>query len=100
MYSDTDAAALYDVLNPWDPATWPSDAFYHGLVMAAGSVLDVGCGTGLMLHRARDLGHDGRLVGLDQTAPRWTELGAALTSNGYWAPQRTHTGAENLSWRR
>lgn len=65
MFSDADAAALYDVLNPWDPAIWPGDAFYSGLVMAAGSVLDVGCGTGLMLHRARDLGHGGRLVGLD-----------------------------------
>jgi SAM-dependent methyltransferase len=65
VYSNADAAALYDVLNPWDPAIWPSDAFYHGLVMAAGSVLDVGCGTGSMLHRARDLGHAGRLVGLD-----------------------------------
>lgn len=65
MYSDADAAALYDVLNPWDPAIWPSDAFYDELVMGAESVLDVGCGTGLMLHRARDLGHSGRLVGLD-----------------------------------
>jgi SAM-dependent methyltransferase len=65
VYSDADAAALYDVLNPWDPAIWPSDAFYDALVMAAGSVLDVGCGTGLMLHRARELGHGGRLAGLD-----------------------------------
>jgi len=65
MYSDADAAELYDVLNPWDPAIWPSDAFYHDLVMAARSVLDVGCGTGSMLHRARDVGHAGRLVGLD-----------------------------------
>lgn len=32
---------------------------------AAGAVLDVGCGTGAMLHLARERGHRGRLVGLD-----------------------------------
>jgi SAM-dependent methyltransferase len=54
-------AAWYDVLNPWGP----SDDFYLGLVMSAGRVLDVGCGTGRLLHRARDIGHTGRLCGLD-----------------------------------
>jgi hypothetical protein len=34
VYSDGDAAALYDLLNPWDPARYPSDAVYHDLVMA------------------------------------------------------------------
>jgi SAM-dependent methyltransferase len=65
VFSDADAAALYDVLNPWDPERSPDNRFYDGLVMAAGSVLDVGCGTGSMLHRARVHGHRGRLVGLD-----------------------------------
>ncbi|MFI1620062.1 class I SAM-dependent methyltransferase [Streptomyces lydicus] len=65
MFSDDDAAALYDVLNPWDPAVWPGDGFYEQVVMAADSVLDIGCGTGAMLHRARERGHLGRLVGLD-----------------------------------
>jgi len=65
MFTDDDVAALYDVMNPWDPAS-PGDAgFYTEMVMAAGSVLDVGCGTGLMLHWAREHGHAGRLVGLD-----------------------------------
>jgi SAM-dependent methyltransferase len=61
VYSDDDVAGLYEVLNPWGPA----DDFHLGLVMAAGSVLDVGCGPGGLLHRARDAGHTGRLCGLD-----------------------------------
>lgn len=65
MFSDADAAALYDLLNPWDGARFASDAFYDDLVMSADAVLDVGCGTGAMLHHARDAGHRGRLVGLD-----------------------------------
>ncbi|WP_433434987.1 class I SAM-dependent methyltransferase [Nonomuraea sp. CA-141351] len=65
MFTDADAAALYDLLNPWDPIRCPSDAFYDEFVMAAEAVLDVGCGTGSMLHQARELGHHGRLTGLD-----------------------------------
>ncbi|MFJ1703734.1 class I SAM-dependent methyltransferase [Kitasatospora sp. NPDC088346] len=65
MLSDADAAALYDLLNPWEPDRHAGDAFHHALVMGADSVLDVGCGTGAMLHRAREAGHRGRLVGLD-----------------------------------
>jgi SAM-dependent methyltransferase len=61
MYTDADAAALYDLLNPWGP----SDDFYLSYVMDAPSVLDVGCGTGMLLHRARESGHTGRLCGLD-----------------------------------
>jgi len=65
VFTDADAAALYDLLNPWDPERYPSDAFYDGLVMTAAAVLDVGCGTGSMLHKARESGHRGRLVGID-----------------------------------
>lgn len=54
-------AAWYDVMNPWGPG----DDFYLGLVMSADRVLDVGCGTGTLLHRAREAGHTGRLCGLD-----------------------------------
>ena len=60
-YPDEDVAALYGVLNPWGP----SDDFYLGLVLGATSVLDIGCGTGALLHRARETGHTGRLCGLD-----------------------------------
>lgn len=48
-------------MNPWGP----SDDFYLDLVMSAESVLDVGCGTGALLHGAREAGHSGRLCGLD-----------------------------------
>jgi SAM-dependent methyltransferase len=68
VYSDADAAGLYDVMNPWDGTRFASDVFYTDLVMAADAVLDVGCGTGSMLHQARDLGHTGRLVGIDPDA--------------------------------
>ncbi|WP_433343810.1 class I SAM-dependent methyltransferase [Streptomyces sp. CA-253872] len=65
MYSDSDAAALYDLLNPWDPERNTCDGFYHPLVMGADAVIDVGCGTGAMLTLARERGHRGRLLGLD-----------------------------------
>ncbi len=61
VYDDPAIAELYELLNAW--AT--SDDFYLEWVMAAESVLDVGCGTGLILRRAREQGHSGRLVGLD-----------------------------------
>ena len=64
-YSDEEAAALYDLLNPWGP----SDDFYLAMVMEARSVLDVGCGTGALLHQAREAGHSGRLCGVDPDDP-------------------------------
>jgi SAM-dependent methyltransferase len=68
VFSDADVAALYDVLNPWDGNRFPHDAFYDDLVLSTEAVLDVGCGTGAMLCRAREAGHVGRLVGLDPDA--------------------------------
>jgi SAM-dependent methyltransferase len=60
-YADVQDARFYDACNPWGR----SDEFYLGLVQAAGDVLDVGCGTGTLLKRARAGGHQGRLVGID-----------------------------------
>jgi SAM-dependent methyltransferase len=61
LFCDTRLAALYDLFcdgrNDFD--------FYLKLMMSAKSVLDVGCGTGALLHRAREAGHTGRLCGLD-----------------------------------
>ncbi|KUL49641.1 methyltransferase [Streptomyces sp. NRRL F-4489] len=59
--TEADLAAWYDVLNPWGP----DNDFYLAPVLAADAVLDVGCGTGTLLHRAREAGHTGRLAGLD-----------------------------------
>lgn len=59
-----DAGTLYDAMYPWDVST-PYDGFWTELVMAAPSVLDVGCGTGSMLHDARSRGHAGRLAGIE-----------------------------------
>lgn len=63
-YDDPYLARLYDHLNAWGP----DNDFYLSLVRGARAVLDVGCGTGTLLHRARAQGHTGRLVGLDPAA--------------------------------
>ncbi|MFB9683130.1 class I SAM-dependent methyltransferase [Amycolatopsis plumensis] len=62
-YDDPALAALYDALNPRESGG--DYLFYLPMIMAAESVLDVGCGTGSLLHWARESGHRGRLVGLD-----------------------------------
>jgi SAM-dependent methyltransferase len=60
-YTDAEFAGLYDAENPWHPM----DDFYQRLDLAAASVLDVGCGTGTRLASTREVGHRGRLVGVD-----------------------------------
>ncbi len=62
-FGDPELAALYDVFNPRELTG--DYAFYLPSLLAARSVLDVGCGTGSLLHLARESGHTGRLVGLD-----------------------------------
>jgi SAM-dependent methyltransferase len=79
VYSDIEAAALYDALNP----SGPDDDFYLALVLEAGAVLDVGCGTGRMLGRARDLGHSGRLCGVDPD-PAMLEIARRRRNDVEW----------------
>ena len=63
LFADPDLAALYDLFCPWDGRG--DFTFYLPLVMSAEAVLDVGCGTGALLHRAREEGHQDRLCGID-----------------------------------
>jgi SAM-dependent methyltransferase len=66
QFAEPELAALYDHFCAWDRRD--DLDFYLPLVLAAGRVLDVGCGTGMLLRRARQDGHTGRLCGLDPAA--------------------------------
>jgi SAM-dependent methyltransferase len=72
-YEDPVLAGLYDVFNAWGPG----DDYYLELVMSAQSVLDLGCGTGLLLRRAAADGHSGVLVGVDPAAAMLAEAARA-----------------------
>jgi SAM-dependent methyltransferase len=61
LFEDEYLASLYDRLS----IDRGDEDYYQHLIEGAASVLDVGCGTGRSLHRARTAGHRGRLVGLD-----------------------------------
>src|SRR5277367_5388543 len=63
LFSEPSLAALYDLFSPWERRT--DFHFYLPFIMSARAVLDVGCGTGALLRRARESGHSGRLCGLD-----------------------------------
>lgn len=72
------------------------------LVMEAKSVLDVGCGTGAMLHRARQAGHAFQvLIGDDELRASLTAIRRALVNGGRFAfetrnpPSRT---APRCAW--
>jgi SAM-dependent methyltransferase len=63
LFADAYLASLYDA---WSPREVRDDYdFYLPRIMSAGAVLDVGCGTGTLLHEARQRGCLGRLCGLD-----------------------------------
>ena len=61
LFEDEYLASLYDRLS----VDRGDEDYYQHLIESASSVLDVGCGTGTSLHRARAAGHRGRLVGID-----------------------------------
>lgn len=64
LFEDSYLASLYDSL----AVDRGDEAFYLHLMKSEHDVLDVGCGTGTLLHRARVEGHHGRLVGIDPAA--------------------------------
>ncbi|WP_025274706.1 class I SAM-dependent methyltransferase [Haloglycomyces albus] len=60
-FNDDAIAELYDLEFRWAR----EDDYYLDAIMNSERVLDIGCGTGRMLHAARDRGFSGRLVGID-----------------------------------
>jgi SAM-dependent methyltransferase len=63
LFADPYLAAVYDA---WHLRAVRDDYdFYLPHILAADAVLDVGCGTGTLLHEARRAGHVGRLCGID-----------------------------------
>ncbi|NTA13527.1 class I SAM-dependent methyltransferase [Agrobacterium tumefaciens] len=63
FYNDLFLSEIYDA---WHPRSTRDDFdFYLPIIMNAGSVLDIGCGTGSLLHEAREAGHLGDLCGID-----------------------------------
>jgi SAM-dependent methyltransferase len=82
LFSEHKLAELYDLFNPWGGRSG-DDEFYMEHIRAAESVLDVGCGTGLILRKARELGHTGRLVGIDP-AEAMLDVGGRDRSDIEW----------------
>jgi SAM-dependent methyltransferase len=62
-FADAYLASVYDAFNP--RSRRDDYDFYLPRIMAAGAVLDAGCGSGTLLAEARRAGHKGRLCGLD-----------------------------------
>jgi len=90
QFTEDRVAALYDVFYP--PERRDDFAFYLPLVLAAQSVLDVGCGTGALLRMARESGHTGRLCGLDPAAGMLTQ--ARQRSDVEWV----HGDLTSVGW--
>ncbi len=82
IFTEQKLAELYDHFNPWGGRSG-DDEFYMEHILSSDSVLDVGCGTGLLLRKAREFGHSGRLVGLDP-ADAMLEIGRNSRSDIEW----------------
>ncbi len=78
LYADAELAALYERLYPRSA----DFGFYLPLIMAAGRVLDVGCGTGALLHEARAWVTPGICAGSILRMPCSRRRAAATTSTG------------------
>ncbi|QVQ52667.1 class I SAM-dependent methyltransferase [Spiractinospora alimapuensis] len=96
LFGDPMAAILYDRLYPWGGRS--GDEFYLEIIMATGSVLDVGCGTGTLLRHARDQGHTGRLVGLDPAEAMLEVARARETTAGGSGIEWVVGDAASVSW--
>ena len=89
LFLDAHLAEIFDYHSTFDR---PEFTFIMPLVMTAASVLDVGCGTGMMLRRSREAGHAGRLCGVEpaeqmlQDARRSTDIEWVLgdATTGGW----------------
>jgi hypothetical protein len=80
LFSDTSLAELYDAFCPREQRD--DFRFYFPLVMSAHAVLDVGSGTGALLHWAREAGgYAGSTLRSECSSRR----GSGRTSNGFWA---------------
>lgn len=63
LFKDAFLASVYDA---WYPSQEREDyAFYLRYALAAGRVLDIGCGTGTFLTSVRSQGYNGELTGID-----------------------------------
>lgn len=78
-FTDPYLAAVYDAANPRPRRD--DYNFYLPRIMAAGCVMDAGCGSGTLLTEAREAGHTGRLCGVDP-------------AEGMLERARRHTGIE------
>jgi hypothetical protein len=74
VYADADAAALYDVLNPWNGTRYPSDAFYLDLATMTGHAFQC-------------------LVGDEELRASLTAIRAALREGGRFAFETRHPQA-------
>jgi SAM-dependent methyltransferase len=65
-FTDPRLVEIYETLNPYEPGTQPD--FYAALAASIGaeSVVDIGCGTGLVTRHLAARGH--RMTGLDPSA--------------------------------
>jgi SAM-dependent methyltransferase len=79
LYDDPDLAGFYDWDCPWSP----DHDWFVSLVTSAGSVLDLGCGTGIVAAALALRGQE--VVGVDTAAPML-------------ALARARTGGDRVTW--